>query len=235
MARAARRRLRLTGDIVLLIVVIAAIVVTVILLNQVAHAAGAINDHARNIAQNTRGINGNTNAVSRLDRTNELAASIERSASPLDGQLGKTVNRANSINGKAKSIDGSASSINSSVDGITSSAQGIERHANGILDTAGGINSTAGSINDTSGHINSLAVAILGVSGRINGDVQQINRNLNGTITIIRNIRAGTQRLVAAGVLTRHEAACIDKEVNILHAAYNGGAACGSGTSGASE
>jgi methyl-accepting chemotaxis protein len=222
-----RRRLGATGDVLVLVLVIVALVGTGFLLNNIASQAGSIEDNTDDIAELTAGINEDTTAILLLDRTNELAASILESARPLDEKLATTVDRANSIDRTVVPINDAARSINETTTDINATAGSIEGSANNILGTARSINETAGDINTTAGNINTLAAAILDVAGRINVDVKRINLNLNGTIEIVESIRKDTQRLVVEGRFAHKEAACIDREVNVLITqAYEGGEFC---------
>lgn len=230
------RRRRPSGDILLVAVVVAVLVVAAGLLHYVASLAGSINTNADQIAADASGIKEDTDTIQLLNRTNDLAGSILESAQPLEGQLSNTVDLANSINANAQSINQSAGSINESAGTINATAESIEGSANSILGTAGEINATAGQINATAGNINSLAAQILDVAKRINFDVKQINRNVNTTIQIARGIRADTRDLVAEARYAHKEAACIDKEINvILGSPYQGGEFCQAEASSRSE
>jgi methyl-accepting chemotaxis protein len=220
------RRLRLLGDVLLLIVVMIAVVVAAVLLHVVASQARSINSHAANIAANTHGINVDTDAVHQLNRTNTLAAQILAHAEPLPGQLSTTLDRAHAIDATAGGINSSADSIRGSVGSIDGSARSIEGRADKIARTAGSIDSRVAAIAVSASNINTLAAQILTVSGRINYDVTQINRNLDTTIATARRIRSDTDALVAAGLLSRKEAACIDQEVHVATPADHAGTFC---------
>lgn len=222
-----RRRFGATGDVLVLVLVVVALVGTGFLLNNIASQAGSIEDHTDDIAELTAGINEDTTAILLLDRTNELAGAILESARPLDEKLATTVDRANSIDRTVVSINDAARSINETTTDINVTADSIEASANNILGTARAINTTAGNIRVTSGNINTIAAAILDVSERINVDIQRINLNLNGTIEIVERIRQDTQGLVGEGRFAHKEAACIDREVNVLLSeAYDNGDFC---------
>jgi methyl-accepting chemotaxis protein len=210
------------GDLLLVIVVLIVLVVAAGLMNVVAVKARSVNGHAADIAANTVGINEDTDAIRLLDRTNQLAASILDSARPLEDELANTVGLAQDVDGKVTSINRSARSVNESVDGINTAAASIETDANDIVGTARAINGTVGSINGTAATINQEVAAILDVARRINVDVKLINLNLNDTIDIVRGIRGDTSNLVVQGRLAHKEAACIDREVNVIVGAEDG-------------
>ena len=123
-----------------LLIVVAVVAVAVILLQRTAWHAEHINDKAGVIAQTGGGINTATQAVLKLGRTNELAASILETAKPLEGDL-------NEIIALAKSIDGLATSINGSATTINGTARGINGTAGTILNTARQINDGVAQIN----------------------------------------------------------------------------------------
>src|SRR5436305_14784076 len=79
-----------------LLIVVAVVAVAVILLQRTAWHAEHINDKAGVIAQSGSGINTATQAVLKLGRTNELAASILQTAKPLQCKLDQLIALANS-------------------------------------------------------------------------------------------------------------------------------------------
>ena len=127
---------------------------------------------------------------------------------------------------KVQVINGSAKTINASADSIAASATSIENHASNVLDTAKSIQGNAGVINTTAADINTEAAAILDVANRINVDVKRINLNLDVTIPIASQIRADADNINFEAVLAHKEAACIDREVSILKAPFNGAEFC---------
>jgi hypothetical protein len=192
------------------------------LLNRIASQADAIAGNAGD----TQTIANKTDAVQMMDRTNELAEAILRSAQPMDGELGTTVDLAQGIDGKVQVINGSAKTINTSADVIYANAKSIENHASNVLDSAKSIQGSAGVINTTAANINTEAAAILDVANRINVDVKRINLNLDVTLPIAGQIRADTDNINFEAVLAHKEAACIDREVRILKAPFNGAEFC---------
>ena len=123
-----------------LLIVVAVVAVAVILLQRTAWHAEHINDKAGVIATTGGGINTATQAVLKLGRTNELAASILETAKPLEGKLAEITRLAKSVDGLAKSINGSAStvdgtakSINGNATGIVQTAQSIDRGVKQII------------------------------------------------------------------------------------------------------
>jgi hypothetical protein len=160
--------------------VIAVVATAVVLLQRTAWHAEHINDKAGVIATSGGGINTSTQAVLKLGRTNELAASILDSAKPLAGKLDEIVRLARSVDGLATSIDASAGAINGT--------------ARGINGTAGTILATARSINDGVAQINAnldttlvLADAIKTDTGNILSGARAADRSLdcieNGSLT----------------------------------------------------
>ena len=123
-----------------LLIVVAVVAVAVILLQRTAWHAEKINDKAGVIATTGGGINTATQAVLKLGRTNELAASILETAKPLEGKLDEIVRL-------AKSVDGLATSINASAGTINGTARGINGTAGTILNTARSINDGVAQIN----------------------------------------------------------------------------------------
>ena len=104
-----------------LLIVVAVVAVAVILLQRTAWHAEHINDKAGVIATTGGGINTATQAVLKLGRTNELAASILETAKPLEGKLDEIVRL-------AKSVDGLATSINDSAGTHQRHGPGDQRH-----------------------------------------------------------------------------------------------------------
>ncbi len=163
-----------------LLIVVAVVAVAVILLQRTAWHAEKINDKAGVIATTGGGINTATQAVLKLGRTNELAASILETAQPLEGKLDEIVRLAQSVDGLATSINNSATTINGT--------------ARGINGTAGTILNTARSINDGVAQINVNLDDTLRLANLIKGD----------TADILRGARLADSDLacVAAGGLT---------------------------------
>jgi len=155
--------------------------IAAVLLARTVQEAQAINGKAQNIATTGRGINTATDSVIQLTRTNKLARSILKSATPLDNQLGGIVTTAQGINGLAGSINTTAGSINSTASSINGSAGSINSSAGSINLAAGAINSSASSINGSASSINSKAGSINSSAGSINGSAGRINSSA-GTI-----------------------------------------------------
>jgi methyl-accepting chemotaxis protein len=153
----------------------------------------------------------------------------------LNRQLTTTTNSARTVDADVRAVNDIADGIRGTAGSIGDTAGSINANAAAILTEARGIEDSTAAIRDIAGGINTLAASILQVSGNINDDVQQINRNLDATIELARQIHANTARLVAAGVITRSQAACIDEEVHLLTPAHNGGAACGHDKEAADE
>jgi hypothetical protein len=85
-------------------------------------ASRASSDRARS---GTRGINNYTDSIMQLSRTNQLAASILKSVSPLDGDLSKIDALAADVDSSVGGIQKNASSINTSATSINGSAATI--------------------------------------------------------------------------------------------------------------
>jgi methyl-accepting chemotaxis protein len=143
-----------------LLIVVAVVAVAVILLQRTAWHAEHINDKAGVIATTGGGINTATQAVLKLGRTNELAASILETAKPLESKLDEIVRLAQSVDGLATSINASAGSINGT--------------ARGINGTAGTILNTARSINDGVAQININLDDTLRLANLIKADTNDI-------------------------------------------------------------
>jgi methyl-accepting chemotaxis protein len=154
-----------TFSLVLVVIVVA---IAVVLLYRTAWTADSINDKAGNIARTAGGINESTNAVLKLGRTNDLAASILNTARPLQGQLDQVI-------GLARSIDGLATSINGTAGAINGTAQGINSSAGTILGTARAINDGVAQINTNLDTTLALARAIKADTGNILGQAVTAN------------------------------------------------------------
>jgi methyl-accepting chemotaxis protein len=163
-----------------LLIVVAVVAVAVILLQRTAWHAEHINDKAGVIATTGGGINTATQAVLKLGRTNELAASILETAKPLEGKLDEIVRL-------AKSVDGLATSINASAGSINGTARGINGTAGTILATARSINDGVAQININLDDTLRLANAIKTDTGNILTGARAADRSLdcieNGTLT----------------------------------------------------
>jgi methyl-accepting chemotaxis protein len=163
-----------------LLIVVAVVAVAVILLQRTAWHAEHINDKAGVIAVTGGGINTSTQAVLKLGRTNELAASILETAKPLEAKLDEIVRL-------AKSVDGLATSINNSAGSINGTARGINGTAGTILATARSINDGVAQINVNLDDTLRLANAIKTDTGNILTGARAADRSLdcieNGTLT----------------------------------------------------
>jgi methyl-accepting chemotaxis protein len=155
-----------------LLIVVAVVAVAVILLQRTAWHAEHINDKAGVIATTGGGINTATQAVLKLGRTNELAASILETAKPLEGKLDEIVRL-------AKSVDGLATSINNSASTINGTARGINGTAGTILNTARSINDGVAQININLDDTLRLANAIKTDTGNILTGARAADHNLD--------------------------------------------------------
>ncbi len=175
-----------------LIIVLVIVVAAVVLLTRTLQNARAINAKANKIATTGRGINSSTDAIIQLSATNNFGKSILNTASPLQGQLDKVVGLAGSIDHSAISINNSALAING---------------------TAHAINSEGAAINGESHGINGALGAIEPTLQSIQAGVAQIDKNVDGTIGIARQIAADTGPINQAVGTTNREAACIEQEL----------------------
>ena len=200
-----RSAFSVTSVLVLAAVLVVAALAAILLARTVS-VAQRISSKAAMIAQSGRGINIATDSVIQLQRTNDTAASILRSASPLQGKLTAIVGSAGAINSVAGLIDLNAATIDSTAGSINTSAGKINT-------TAGNINSTAGSIGSTAGGINSAAAAIVPVAQRIDRDARLINVFLDQSISIAHGIKPDTGNIIIQAVFAHDHAACIDKKV----------------------
>jgi methyl-accepting chemotaxis protein len=221
-----RGAVALTNAVVVAVVIVAGLV-SASLLARTARAANRINHKAENIAKTGQCINTATDSVIQLNRTNETASSILTSAQPLEGKLAQVVTLAQSVDGLAKSINGTAGTINTtggtingtaqtingSAEKINATAKTIGGTAKAISGSANSINGSATAINATAGAINAQAAAILDVAKRINDDVAQINRNLDGTIAVAKAIKDDTGNILGQARAAERYAHCIDQRV----------------------
>jgi uncharacterized protein YoxC len=162
------------------------------MINRVAWTAESINDKAETIKKTAANIQGDSTAVLNLDATNASATNILTTASPLDAKLKQIVGLAQSVDAKAKSINGSAGTVSG---------------------TAKDINNTAGGISGTAGGINTNVAGILSLAQSIMRGVDQINHNLDGTISVVTQVRGDTGNIRTAADLADTRAACIDRKL----------------------
>ncbi|MDQ3720176.1 MAG: methyl-accepting chemotaxis protein [Actinomycetota bacterium] len=189
---------------------VAVVGIAAVLLARTVQEAQQINSKAQNIATNGRGINTSTDAVIQLRRTNKLATSILRSATPLEPQLGGIVGTAQGIDGLAGSILTSAGSINNTARTINTSAGAINQSADGITTAAESINSSAGSIGTSAGRVNTSARQIDTSAGAINASAGAVNRAAGSINTTARRINA-----LAGSILPT--ARLIDRDVRLIN------------------
>ncbi len=164
-----------TFSLVLVVIVVA---IAVVLLYRVAWTADSINDKAGSIARTGGGINTATQAVLKLGRTNDLAASILQTAQPLQGQLNEVIRLAQSIDGLASSINGTAGEINGTAKGINSSAATILGTARAINDGVAQINTNLDTTLELARRIKSDTANILGQAVTANHFASCIDRGL---------------------------------------------------------
>ncbi|HEX6596924.1 MAG TPA: hypothetical protein VF045_08310 [Acidimicrobiales bacterium] len=161
-----------------LILVVVVVAIAVVLLYRTAWTADSINKKAGTIASTAGGINTATEAVLKLDRTNNLAASILDTAEPLEGQLNEVIRLAQSIDGLASSINGTAGTINGTAKGINGSAATILGTARSINDGVAQINTNLDTTLELAAEIKSDTGNILGQADTANHFASCINRGL---------------------------------------------------------
>jgi cell division protein ZapA (FtsZ GTPase activity inhibitor) len=223
-------------NVIILVLVAASVTIAAGLLAETVNTARAIDKKAKSIRDTGIGINTATDSIAQLQKTNKIASSILRTASPLDAVLTKIVARARSINNDATSIDSLASTILSTAGTINTSATTISGVATDINSTAGTINGTAGNIDDVAGGINSIAgtinrtagsinqtagpgSGILGVARLIDQDAAQIvgssSAGLTQTLAIANGIKSDSGDILGDSDTIKDTAACIDINANL--------------------
>ena len=244
------------ASVIVLVVVVVVVGIAALLLAKTVSEAQSINDKAQNIATTGKGINEATDSVVQLRRTNRLAESILRSATPLEGQVTGIANTARSIDRLAGSINGTAGQINETAGAIGSTAGNIGESATSINEAAGSINESAGSINASAGTINAtagvintragqisatatsinrsaraidtVAATILRTARRVDTDVSLINQNLDVTLGIATAIKGDSGNILTQAIGAHDTAACIDAK--LLGPASGDGDCAGSAT-----
>jgi hypothetical protein len=219
-------------NVIILVLVAASVTIAAGLLAETVNTARAIDKKAKSIRDTGVGINTATDSIQQLVKTNQIASSILRTATPLDAVLTKIVARARSINRDATSIDSLASTILSTAGTINTSATTIGGTATDINNTAGTINGTAGqidtvasAINSTAGTINRTAKSInqtagpgsgiLGIARIIDTDAATIVRGLTETLSIARGIKSDSGDILGDATVIKDTAACIDTDANL--------------------
>ncbi len=227
-------------NVIILVLVAASVTIAAGLLAETVNTARAIDKKAKSIRDTGVGINTATDSIQQLVRTNQIATSILKTASPLDAVLTKIVARARSINRDATSIDSLASTILSTAGTINTSATTINGVAAEINSTAGTVNSTAGqidtvasAINSTAGTINRTAksinvtagpgAGILGIARTIDGDAATIVQGLTQTLSIARGIKSDSGDILGDATVIKDTAACIDVNANATAKPANSG------------
>lgn len=217
-------------NLIILVLVAASVTIAAGLLAKTVNTARSIDGKAKSISATGGTINVSTDAIAKLVHTNQIARSILKTATPLNGVLTKIVNTAAGINNDATSIDGLASSItstagtiNTTASSIDGSATSIDNVAGDILDSAGkidtvatGINSVAGSINGTAKTINTTVgpgAGILGIARTIDGDANTIIGGLNATLGIAQSIKVDSGNILVVSDRILDTAGCIDKKL----------------------
>ena len=199
-------------NVIILVLVAASVTIAAGLLAETVNTARAIDKKAKSIRDTGVGINTATDSIQQLVKTNQIASSILKTASPLDAVLTKIVARARSINRDATSIDSLASTILSTAGTINTSATTI----NGV---AADVNNTAGTINQTAGP----GSGILGIARTIDGDAATIVQGLTQTLSIARGIKSDSGDILGDATVIKDTAACIDINANATARPANAG------------
>jgi methyl-accepting chemotaxis protein len=217
-------------NLIILILVAASVTIAAGLLAKTVNTARSIDGKAKSISATGGTINASTDSISQLVHTNQIARSILKTASPLDGVLTKIVQHAASINNDATSINKLASSITTTAGTINTTATSIGGSATSIQSVAGDINDTAGKIDNTAGGINSVAgtinrtaktintivgpgAGILGIARIIDGDANTIIGDLNATLGIAQGIKVDSGNILDVGAQILDTAGCIDRKL----------------------
>ncbi|HEV7808393.1 MAG TPA: hypothetical protein VGO80_21480 [Solirubrobacteraceae bacterium] len=214
-------------NLIILILVATSVTIAAGLLAKTVNTARSIDGKAKSISATGGTINESTDAIAQLVQTNKIARSILKTASPLEGVVGKIEARARSINRDASSIDGLASTILStagtinttatSIGGSATSINGVAGEINGtagdIAGVAGGINSVAGTINRTARSINGTAGNILSIAKTIDNDATSIISNLTNTENIAKSIKVDSGNILVVSDRILDTAGCIDRKL----------------------
>jgi methyl-accepting chemotaxis protein len=149
-------------------------------------------------------------AVYGLNRTASLATDIDRRSASIARAGGginiatRSIIRLDQTNTLGDNIEETAQPLVGKLDQVVALARSIDG-------TASSINGTAGAINGTAKGINSTAASILGIGKSINDGVAQINRNVDTTIDIVRQIRGDTLNITGQARVASKELSCIDE------------------------
>lgn len=197
---------RIPGRITVVVVAAIALVATGLLVRTERNAA-SIHDKTSNIASSSRGINGYTDSLGKLEQTNDLAAKIAAALKPLSGPVDRIDSRSAqvaallaAIRKSTKSIDTSATSIDASAATIRSGLERIGVDAKTIQTRVGGLNADA--------------ALILADLTRIARGVKLINSDLPTTARILDGILAEARNILTALGTTERLTSCIDRGLN---------------------
>jgi methyl-accepting chemotaxis protein len=217
-------------NLIILVLVAASVTIAAGLLAKTVNTARSIDGKAKSISETGGTINSSTDAIASLVQTNKIARSILKTASPLDGVVGKIEARAKSINRDASSIDGLASTIlstagtiNTTATSIGGSATSINSVATEINDTAGAIDSVAGGINSVASTINRSARSInntasggggiLAIAKTIDNDANSITASLTTTDGLAKSIKVDSGNILVVSDRILDTAGCIDRKL----------------------
>ncbi len=214
-------------NLIILVLVAVSVIIAAGLLAKTVNTARSIDNKAKSISASGGTINESTDAIAELVETNKIARSILKTASPLDGVVGKIEARAKSINRDASSIDSLAGSILSTAGTINTTASSIGGSATSINSVAGEINNTAGAIDNVAGGINNsattinrLAKSIRGTAGSIVGiakiidtDAKNIVNNATTTVGLAKSIKVDSGNILVLSDRILDTAGCIDRKL----------------------
>lgn len=213
-------------NLIILILVAVSVTIAAGLLAKTVNTARSIDGKAKSISATGGTINASTDAIAELVKTNRIAGSILKTASPLEGVLDKIEARAKSINSDATSIDGLASSILSTAGTVNTTATSIDGSANSINAVAGEINGSASDIAGVANGINSVATTInrsartingiagpsgiLGIARRIDDDANDITSAANRAIALAQAIKVDSGLILEVSDQIVDTASCIN-------------------------
>lgn len=188
------------------VVAVIALVATVLLVRTERNAA-SIHDKTANIASSSRGINGYTDSLGKLEQTNELAAKIAAALGPLSGPVDRIDSRSAQVADLLAAIRVSTESIDASTTSIDASAATIRSGLTGI-----GVD--AKTIQSRVGGLNADAARILADLTRIARGIRLINADLPTTARILDGILAEARNILTALGTTERLTSCIDRGLN---------------------
>lgn len=146
--RSLPRRSQLTLAAVAVIVLAA-----LALLYRTESNAAQVSRETQRIASSGRGLNSDTDAIARLDRTNLIAGATLTSLTRVNGDLSGIEAATRRIGDKATSIHRSTQSIDGSTTSINSSEHSVDGSVNRIGAAVGDLNRSLDGVNANAAHI----------------------------------------------------------------------------------